>query len=274
MPQILTDNTISHAKELKPCNNVMWVYHNHSDLLYQIGMLFLHTVVVVDHLTDSIPAKIVISSNKLFECTGLVSLNLQYRVLLKNLSDFANAVREGNYSPMVATATRVVTKAFDIFTTCALPLASLASLCGGNSSGIHTLINVLCPIDLSSSLLLTIRDLFENNMILSILDTTDVDIKDPSFQNRVIRQIGVLTFEKIHGSFSSKQQMKKALDMRQTSIISLLGLKAIGYLAQGLYINYPNTLLSSGTLWSISALATAKVVWEKWTRSKIKEKNE
>lgn len=243
----------------------------HTDLISSVSILTLNTIMVASKVFEQIPAIIPRTSLTLLSFTGVLTLNIQARELMKQGKDFILAKNADDRMGMIITAAKVSMTATDILLTVTMFAASVIALVGHPEVTLQ-MYATMRPIALTSLLAritLDIRDFFENRTLITELKKHQEDrIIDErmSLVRRAIRQLDHQTLKaiKANGEISWKK-LHRAVEIKQQFTQANLGLIAVGYTCMGISRAYPDSLLQHGLNLGMCSLYTAKLLYKKYT---------
>lgn len=279
------------------CKNM---YYRHSDALSSLSILALNTTLVASRIFQNIPRIIERSANTLMNFAGIVWLNIQWRNLIKKGEDCLFAFQAKDWQGLIFCAAKVTVAVLSILLTFGTFGACLITL-GGLPELALSMYLLMRPFSLFSLILGIVVDIVDykinsdlnNKMIVILNSNSDKKIqtvmssflkllrkKEGAGLNKLalhtFRQQEHYTLEKMKeelGQLQSQEDYKKLFESLKQAVENKLlftkanfGLIALGYLSMGICRMYPESLIQSLSLWSMSLLYTAKLFYEKHLR--------
>ena len=278
-------------------------YYQHSDLLFNLSTLTLNTAVLASKIFQSIPRIVERSANTLLSFTGVIWLNIQIRDLIKKGEDCLYAAQAKDWKGLAFSAAKVTVASLNILLTCGTFGASLVALSGLPTLALSMYL-LMRPYALFSLVLEIATKVADHEIdgLLShkmsiVLNLSNCDDKiqkimvdffsllqkekkkriDP-LALHIFRQQEHSSLEQIRTQFGPKPSqeqlknlflsLKKNLENNQFFTKVNFGLIAYGYVCIGICRLYPQTLIQSLSVWSVSILYTGKLLYKKYLDSK------
>jgi hypothetical protein len=274
------------------------MYYKHSDALSSLSILALNTSILASRIFQSLPRIIERSANTLLNFVGVVWLNMQLRNFAKKGMDCLFAAQARDWKGLIFCAAKVTVTSLSILLTCGTFIASIVALSGVPELALAMYL-LMRPFSLFSLILGIIVDITDykindrlNGKITIILNSHSRDNKIRTIMSNfltllseknessidklalhIFRQQEHYTLEKMRelvGQEQSQEDLKKlflslkqTLENKQLFTKANFGLIALGYLSMGICRLYPETLIQSLVLWSMSLLYTGKLLYQK-----------
>lgn len=106
------------------------IYHQHSDLVTNLGLFAVNTTILVSKIFEEIPKMIPRGCYVALNFTGVFWLNIQFRDLIKNGEDLYQSIIDEDMEGIVFTAAKVTVKSLNILLTGSMLAAAVITLVG------------------------------------------------------------------------------------------------------------------------------------------------
>ncbi len=136
-------------------------YHEHSDLISNLGLFALNTTILASKIFKQIPKIIGRGCYVALNFTGVIWLNIQLRDLIKNGKDLYQSILDRDMEGFVFTASKVAVKSLNILLTGSMLAAAVITLVGFPQIAL-TMYSVMQPFAIFSMLVGLGTDVYDH----------------------------------------------------------------------------------------------------------------
>lgn len=267
------------------------VVHNHSDLVSSLGILSITSCLFAAKIFPQIPPLIPRFSLVVLNFTGIISLNMQARDVVKSAQDFCFSLKINDLKGMALTAVKVAVKGINTLLTVGMFGAAIIAFCGFPqvTTMMYLAMRPFAVIALTVGIASDVADYFLNEELLKKFETVSnptqlaeeftelVVSKKSSLQVvEIHRQLDMQVIETFQDNLKSYHENEKIFPLIQESLQSKqmgtetnLSLIVMGYIAMGICRMFPDSIAEMATRWSISMYYTGELIRQKIFRKNL-----
>lgn len=190
-------------------------YRNNSDLISSVTNLALNSILLVSKIFISIPVIIPRIAFTLLSFSGIISINMQARNVLKDSVDLRLAIQVRSLSGVLLTAARVFVKSTNILLTCTLFGGSIVALAGFPLASLlmFSLLSRLSTITLIAAISGEFIDYFSKKKLLGRLhvinELEDRDARVQTIAQNFISMAYQSSYQKLNIRLENDEAIRK-----------------------------------------------------------------